>query len=424
MPGDGMPESYRLRIVTLVQGGLFLSLLLLLLTFEHSGRFIIGGAAFTLLIGFHFYIDRDFRTLVNESPQRGVLSVVLYLLLCTLVVWFTRGEEESPLWIVFFLPIVVGASYFGFRGTLITCGAALLLFISHLPPRMYLQHQARVEEFPELLGFGVMFFLVGILIQDFAQQNRLQLNRTQQLNEQLLKNQKHLKQSLEQLETAEKTLKAKEKMASLGELSAGIAHEIRNPLGIISSSAQMLDTEFADQNARQLLDIIQEEATRLNGLITDFLFFGRQLEPQLCDCDLPVLIARDIESLRPIADEKGVGLTFDNRSKQSVERVDPAMIQQVLLNLLLNALEATESGGQVSILLRSEDTGFSIAVSDTGCGIPPENRDKVFDPFFTTKGNGTGLGLANSYKIIQSHGGELTLTSTVGQGSTFTLTLP
>ena len=417
-----MPEHQRLQTLTLLQGSLFLLLLILQLLLEHGSRFIVGGTAFALLVGCHFYIDRGFR--IDPEGRRGVLPVILYLLLCTLVVGLTRGGEESPLWIVFFLPIIVAASRFELRGTLLTCAAALLLFIGHLPSRMYLEQQARLEELPELLGFGVMFFLVGSLVYNFARQYRLQLSHTRQLNEQLLKNQRHLKESLELLESAEQSLRDKERLASLGEMSAGIAHEIRNPLGIISSSAQLLDAEFTGRDARQLLDIIQEESARLNSLITDFLFFGRQLEPQLCECDLAALVARDVDSLRPGAEQKGIELSFEADCDPCPAEADPAMIRQVLLNLLLNALDATEPGGSVAVELRRGPAGFSIVVSDDGCGIPAELRGKVFDPFFTTKGNGTGLGLANSYKIAQSHGGELTFESVVGRGSTFTLTLP
>jgi signal transduction histidine kinase len=289
---------------------------------------------------------------------------------------------------------------------------------------MYLQHQAQSEELPELLGFGIMFFLVGTLVQNFARRNRLQLEKTRQLNEQLLRNQQHLQDSLSRLESAEKSLRAKERLASLGELSAGIAHEIRNPLGIISSSAQLLEHEVSDPAAEQLLDIIQEESTRLNSLITDFLFFGRQLEPNLTDCDLGALISRDVDSLQSSAEHKGVSISFSNLCSPCLVQVDAAMIRQVLLNLLLNALDATDAGGNVTVTLREKDAQAQIMVADNGCGIPPEHREKVFDPFFTTKGGGTGLGLANSFKIIQSHGGELVLESAVGTGSCFTVQLP
>jgi two-component system sensor histidine kinase HydH len=308
------------------------------------------------------------------------------------------------------------------KGTVVTCTVALILFIAHLPPHMYLNPRERVEELPELIGFGIMFFLVGVLVQTFARQNRLQLAMKQQLNDKLLENQQHLRDSLERLETAEASLRTKERLASLGEMSAGIAHEIRNPLGIISSSAQLLDREFANTDARQLLEIIQEESTRLNGLITEFLTFGRQLEPQRQSCDLAALVVRVLDSLQNAAQQKGITLDLD--CSPCIASVDADMMQQVLLNLLLNALEATGPGGRVHVALQQHPEHLDIVVGDSGRGIPEENLAKVFDPFFTTKSEGTGLGLANAYKIMQSHDGSLKVTSHVGEGSTFTASLP
>ncbi|MDA3902122.1 MAG: ATP-binding protein [Desulfuromusa sp.] len=418
-----MQDSNRLRALALFQSSLFFLLLILLLVCEKGNSLIYGGLSFALLICCHLYIEYRLKTEHASSSSRIISYVVLYLLLCTLVVWTTRGGEESPFWIVFFLPIIIAASNLEFRATLITCSAALLLFIGHLPPRMYLHHKERVEEFPELIGFGIMFFMVGILVYNFAQKHRQQLQLKEQLNVKLLENQQNLKESLERLEAAEATLRTKERLASLGEMSAGIAHEIRNPLGIISSSAQLLDREFTSEDDRQLLDIIQEESARLNGLITDFLIFGRQLEPQRQICNLSGLITRDINSLHNVAEQKGVTIEFDCQCDPCEADVDADMIQQVLLNLLLNALAATSSGGKVQVVLRLT-ANLDIIVSDTGCGIPEENLGKVFDPFFTTKSNGTGLGLANAYKIIESHGGDLSVESQLGKGSTFTVSLP
>jgi signal transduction histidine kinase len=289
---------------------------------------------------------------------------------------------------------------------------------------MYLDPRERVEELPELIGFGIMFFLVGILVQTFARQNRLQLGLKQQLNDKLLENQQHLKDSLERLETAEESLRTKERLASLGEMSAGIAHEIRNPLGIISSSAQLLDREVANTEARQLLEIIQEESTRLNGLITEFLTFGRQLEPQRQPCDLAALVARILDSLQGAAQQKGITVDLDLDCATCLASVDADMMQQVLLNLLLNALEATAPGGRVRVALQRYPECLDIVVGDSGCGIPAENLSRVFDPFFTTKSGGTGLGLANAYKIMESHGGSLKVASRAGEGSAFTASLP
>lgn len=421
-----MEETTQTKFFAFIQSGLFLLLLLLLLSFNKGSTLIYGSLALVLLIAYHLIVDYRFTT--SRLVSSGLINayVTVYLFLCTLVVWSTRvpGHDESNFWIVYFLPIIIAAAHLKLRGTIVTCTAALLLFIAHLPSHMYLDPRKRAEELPELIGFGIMFFLIGILVQTFARQNRRQLALKQQLNDKLLENQQRLKDSLERLGTAEESLRTKERLASLGEMSAGIAHEIRNPLGIISSSAQLLDRQVATEEARQLLEIIQEESNRLNGLITEFLTFGRQLKPQRQLCDLAALIMRILESLQNAARQQNIDLGFDRKCSSCTASVDADMMQQVLLNLLLNALEATGPGGRVRVVLEQHAESLDIVVEDSGHGISAENLARIFNPFFTTKSDGTGLGLANAYKIMESHGGSLTVSSHVGEGSQFTASLP
>jgi len=421
-----MEETTHVRVFAFIQSGLFLLLLLLLLVFNKGSTLVYGSLSLVLLIAYHLIIDYRFTT--SRLVSSGLISayVGVYLLLCALVVWNTKvpGRDESNFWIIYFLPITIAAAHLKLRGTLITCTVALGLFVAHLPARMYLDPRERVEELPELIGFGIMFFLVGILVQTFAQQNRLQLTLKQQLNDKLLENQQHLRDSLERLETAEESLRTKARLASLGELSAGIAHEIRNPLGIISSSAQLLDREVANLEARELLEIIKEESSRLNGLITEFLTFGRQNEPQRQPCNLKILIAHAIDTIQNSAQQKKIALDLDSECSTCTASVDADMMQQVLLNLLLNALEATAPGGRIHVALQQYPERLDIVISDSGRGIPEQNLARVFDPFFTTKSDGTGLGLANAYKIMESHGGSLKVASRVGEGSIFTASLP
>ncbi len=397
-----MEGSRRFSTMPLIQGSLFLLLLIILFLFDNGGSFWPGALFFIILCGWHFYSASRI-TDPRQHQNIRYLYIGIYLLCCTLLVWLTRGEEESPLWIVYFLPIILSASVLPLRHTLVVCSVALVLFISHLPAALFVNENLRSEVLPELLGFGIMFFLVGTLVQDFAQRHR---------------------QHLLQLEQTEKQLRSKERLASLGELSAGIAHEIRNPLGIISSSAQMLEAGNISEPDRQLLDIIQEEASRLNSLIRDFLFFGRQLEPHIESCNLAELLKRQTEALQVTAQQRRVALTLTVKSPDCQADIDAGMIQQVVLNLLLNALDATAEHGHVNVTLDQQQHNIVISVSDDGAGIAAEHMERIFDPFFTTKGHGTGLGLANSYKIIQSHGGEILATSQPEGGTRMTIVLP
>ena len=392
----------RFSAITLVQTSLFILLLVLLLILENDRSLWLIATVFVALVIWHFYSGSRIKTVQQQTALR-FLYIGVYFCLCTMLIWLTRGEEESPLWIVFFLPIILSASILSLRQTLLVCCTAVVLFVSHLPTTMFENESLRSEIFPEMLGFCIMFFLVGALVQDFAQRHR---------------------QQLLQIEQAEKQLRASERLASLGELSAGIAHEIRNPLGIISSSAQMLETKNVSEPDRQLLDIIQEESNRLNALIKDFLFFGRPLEPHFEVCDLGTILSRQIEALQVTAQQRGVQLTLSNLLSECQASVDTAMIQQVMLNLLLNALDATAVNGHVRVRLVADQDSVRFTVEDDGGGIAEEHIGRIFDPFFTTKGHGTGLGLANCYKIIQSHGGAIQVNSQLDRGTSMTVILP
>ncbi|WP_432821844.1 sensor histidine kinase [Trichloromonas sp.] len=406
---------------------LFLAFLIALLClFSKAPDLLQDALPFALLAGYYLVTDRRFTIEQIQSSGLMVAHVGVYLLLCTLVIWATTGDEESVYWIVYFLPIAVAASNLNLRLTLLTCTVAVLLFFSQVPSRLYLDPELRQEEIPEFLIFGVTFFIVGLLVQSFSEIHRRQLQSQRHLNEQLLANQAALQESLARLGEAEESLRRKERLAALGEMSAGIAHEIRNPLGIISSSAQLIEKKLAagSSDVGQLLDIIQEESTRINGLVTDFISFGRPGEPVLRPYDLQAFLQRAAEHVDGLARQRNVAVEVEPEGGALTIRFDADMMQQVLLNLLLNALAAIEPGGRIRLRSYREEGRVCFEVEDDGCGIAPENQEKVFDPFFTTRDKGTGLGLANAFRIVEAHCGDLRMRSELGRGSVFTVCLP
>lgn len=406
---------------------LILALLIVLLCLFSKGEdLLLDALPFALLAGYHLVTDRRFTIEQIQSSGLMLAHVGVYLLLCTLIIWATTTEEESVYWIVYFLPIAVAASNLNLRLTLLTCALATTLFFSQIPAALYLDPEQRHEELPEFLVFGITFFIVGLLVQSFSDSHRRQLAAEKELNERLLVNQAALKESLARLEAAEESLRRNERLAALGEMSAGIAHEIRNPLGIISSSAQLIDTKLAEMpgGVRQLLDIIQEESARINGLVSDFIAFGRPAPPVLRATDLGALLGRAAEHVEGMARQQGTVLSVEVGDDPLIIRVDVDLMQQVLLNLLLNALAAVDAEGRIGLRGYREGTRACLEVTDNGCGIPPEIQSKIFDPFFTTKEQGTGLGLANASRIVEAHGGNLRVRSTPGAGAVFTVCLP
>jgi signal transduction histidine kinase len=223
----------------------------------------------------------------------------------------------------------------------------------------------------------------------------------------------------------DKQIMQAEKMAAIGELAAGIAHEIRNPLGIITGSAETV-RKHKDQKIREeMTRYILEESNRINGLISSFLDFARPKEPKLMGCDLREVLEKTLLLLSPQAKTLGVEIRKEIPQGPLHVSIDPDQMRQAFTNLGVNALEAMPQGGvlKVTVLENARDK-VSIRFSDTGKGIPKELKAKVFDPFFTTKEGGTGLGLSIAHRIISQHAGTLSVEGGEGEGSTFTIVLP
>ncbi|MBI4508798.1 MAG: HAMP domain-containing histidine kinase [Deltaproteobacteria bacterium] len=205
---------------------------------------------------------------------------------------------------------------------------------------------------------------------------------------------------------------------------AGIAHEVRNPLGGIELYAGILRDELANDSEKLgHVSRIERELGHLEKVVNDFLEYARRPKPELKQLDLCPLLAEAVDMARASAEVAGVHLALET-SRSAVTLGDPTQLHRAMLNLLANAVQATPSGGRVTVSLKPCERGLAIQVTDTGKGIPPEQCDKIFEPFFTTKEKGTGLGLAFVNEIMRDHGGRILLQSEVGRGTTFTLELP
>lgn len=262
-------------------------------------------------------------------------------------------------------------------------------------------------------------------------------NEIGELQKRFLKTVKAIKAHDEQIiETSEKKLVESEKQASIGRLAAGVAHEINNPLtGVLTFTHLLMRRKDLPEDVLEDLKQVADATERVREIVKGLLDFSRQteLKPQLADIN--ELIKDTINLIGNQALVKGVILCFNPQEGLPKRTLDRSQIESVLVNMLINAIDATEKGGHIVIstalslpkeLKPYAYKGIEIKVSDTGCGIPPENINKLFDPFFTTKdvGKGTGLGLAVSFGIIEKHGGHVHVKSKVGEGSTFTIWLP
>ncbi len=223
----------------------------------------------------------------------------------------------------------------------------------------------------------------------------------------------------------DKQIMRAEKMAAIGELAAGIAHEIRNPLGIITGSAEILRKRGEKKIRDEMINYILEESGRINGLISSFLDFARPKEPKLESCDLREVLEKTLLLLSPQAHTLGVKIMKEIPERPLWISIDPDQMRQAFTNLGVNALEAMPQGGVLRVtVVENAKSKVLVTFNDTGKGIPKEVRTKVFDPFFTTKEGGTGLGLSIAHRIISQHGGDILLEEGGKGGSTFTITLP
>jgi two-component system sensor histidine kinase PilS (NtrC family) len=240
----------------------------------------------------------------------------------------------------------------------------------------------------------------------------------------------------------EEQMKRVDKMAAVGVLAAGMAHEIRNPLASLSGSIQMLKSELTLNDYQQhLMEITLRESERLNSLITDFLLFAHPPQTHKILCPIRRVIEETIDLfIRSPSFHDGIRILRPNGHDEVRVSIDPDQMKQVFWNLFINAAQAISEEGDIRIHLGKEnvwrETNFplsselkgrewvKVSVIDSGNGIAPEEKEKIFEPFFTTKENGTGLGLSIVHKIIENHDGLIKVESELGRGATFNIFLP
>src|SRR5574341_689128 len=220
------------------------------------------------------------------------------------------------------------------------------------------------------------------------------------------------------------------KLAAVGQLAAGVAHEINNPLTTISGFSELLLGELSEENAmRNDLALIRREAQRARDVVRRLLDFARQSGPHREPADFNAAVHETVALMRNAAITRNVKVMELYTPDLPWVQLDINQFKQVLLNLLNNAMQAMPGGGTLTVATEASDAevpGVCLRVADTGVGIPHENLERIFEPFFTTKppGEGTGLGLALSYSIVRDHGGKIEVNSTLNQGTTFVIWLP
>jgi signal transduction histidine kinase len=356
------------------------------------------------------------------EPRLGpVRSVVLKLALCYPLIGYSYGISSS-FYLVLFLPVISAATSFGLVGTTVSSLAACTLYLSFL---LFLGPEYEIDDVGELILRVLFLPVVGFLTNQLAQANRDEARKSQAAAEKLAEANRHL-------EEAEAQVRRTDRLAALGQLTAGLAHELRNPLGTMKTSAELLERKVSADNeiAREMAGYIRQEVDRINSLITRFLDFARPRNLRLEKTDLHAMLDRAIQLFDREKTGAAASVTVFKNYSPDVPPVpvEAELMEHVITNLLANAAQASPPGAVVTVKTRLADTAeglrAEIAVIDRGSGIDPKHLESIFNPFFTTKAEGVGLGLAIVSKIVDEHGGQITVESTLGEGSVFRVYLP
>jgi two-component system sensor histidine kinase HydH len=351
------------------------------------------------------------------SRWGGLAAFLLKLGLWYVLMGWTEGIASSYYWIML-LPVMSVATASGLIGlvaaTLIACGAylSLLLFLGKdwfIAPDQQQELLLRLATFP----------IAAYFIYQLLETNRAATRKAQAAIEDLAK-------ANQQLQEAEAAMRRSERLAALGQLSAGLAHELRNPLGTMKTSAEMLTKSVSSSNevAQEMAGFISSEVDRTNSLITRFLDFARPLAVRLERTDLAQVIDRAVADVEKHSPPLGVAIYKNYAPDIPPFFLDGELMERVIYNLILNAAQASPVGGSVTVKTALVDSTVKISVIDRGSGIDEKHLENIFNPFFTTKSTGTGLGLAIVSKIVDEHGGEIRVTSKPGEGSVFRVFLP
>ena len=266
--------------------------------------------------------------------------------------------------------------------------------------------QDLTKEYESLVKFQYLIFSLSILIMGLIFVALLLIvHKAERIIEARAKEQRDLESQLNQAE----------RLAALGQMVAGVSHEIRNPLGIIQSTAELLGKMPDSTEAQEKLsNVIIEESSRLDNIVTEFLDFARPQEPNFQECFLEEIIIKNLQFLGPEFDKGNISVRDNINDRSFRLRADPQLLYRAFLNIFMNAIQAMENGGTITVAVTEKRNHYFVSIEDTGYGISQENLTKIFNPFFSTKDKGSGLGISIVRNIIEGHKGSIWIESEVG----------
>lgn len=359
----------------------------------------------------------------------------LFVVLVLIVIGIGMLHFLTPGYLIFYhdmyrrlsyFPIVLGAIWFGVWGGFALAVMSSIAFIPHVLLYIGEGTNLYLSELTEI----VLYLAAGVVTGFIAGRESHLRKRYKSLSEKLEKSYEKLHRETQLLIEVEEQLSAAQKLSALGQLSASLAHEIKNPLSSIKGTAEILLDEFPeDHPKREFVEILLKETARLNNTVEEVLQFSRRgMKPgknEQAEAEpLSQVIDRVTSLLASQLRKKSISLNVAGWETGKTFSVAGEKLSQVFLNIILNSIDATPPKGEIIIETKKQADGYAVTVQDSGPGIPDSLKDKIFDPFFSTKEGGTGLGLSISRKIVESYGGTITLSDSETGGACFTVFLP
>jgi signal transduction histidine kinase len=415
----GAPSGYDLRKQQTVFCVLTLFVLAMLLLLHILFASVLGEPVLSVVVvlGLSFMLRivelgwlQSRRNGLGESAAKldGMISIVSLFVLAALLAWLTN-RDHSPYQVLLVIPVLQAACLFSLTATILTIVAADATVIVWLWHYFSVHPPPLRDEYLEAGMFAVVVSLVGIVMWVLMRILR--------------SHQSALSRTLSELRSAREQLIDEEKLAAVGRLASGVAHEIRNPVAMITSAlATAADTATEPRERDEMFAIAGRQARRLERLTTDFLTYARPSAPRRA----PILLSDLLSSVAAVTRVRITGrrirLAFDVICDQTVT-LDAPQVEGALLNLTLNAADAVDDAGEIDIRANLEDGLLEMEVRNSGMAIPELHLARIFEPFFTTKPGGTGLGLASARGVARAHGGDLWVSRNEAGSVTFTMTL-
>jgi len=337
----------------------------------------------------------------------------------------------------YFVPILFAAFRFGIKGGLGTAIAISLIYFPHIMLQWGGLVETNLMRFLQILLFNIIGYITGLK----AQRENEEKMRYQRAARELEKSLHLLKKQSEELEELEEQVRLADRLAVVGELSASLAHEVRNPLSAIRGAVEILQDELPrEKQTAEFFQILLQEIERLNQVMENYLGLARRQTYRITLFDLREVIQNVHFLLQSRARKESISLKINLPDEPLMVEADPNQVRQILINLVLNALQAMDRPGEVLIEARhtpsppkssdgkspgqSDQNYIQLCVQDQGKGMAPEEIEKIFDPFYTTKSNGTGLGLAIVRRIVEQNRWDIKVESEPGKGTRFILKFP